>query len=137
MRGIDAHGAMAGGGASGVLIVKGEIHNVLSMMRQSTRWASVARFQLEMSADHESGLVRAFRTLQDHLQPFRDLDDVDTVEYLKPFLAVVRSVEARCVRGRAGFLRSPARGRCSGHGSCVWGGSVEGERKARARADGA
>ena len=93
--------------------VKGEIHNVLSVMRMSRRWASYERFKREMplhvsllqqtlgnfhsasSLQHETPLIRSFKTLLNHLQYYDDLTDVDAVTFLAPFLQVVQSTDTR------------------------------------------
>lgn len=71
--------------------VKGEIHNVLSMMRVNARWASADRFHREISAATQSPMMRAFKQLHDELQSVVDLADVDTVTYLLPFIMVIES----------------------------------------------
>ncbi|KAE8981691.1 hypothetical protein PF005_g23188, partial [Phytophthora fragariae] len=71
--------------------VKGEIHNVLSMMRVNARWASVDRFTQEIPASTQSPMMRAFKQLHYELQSVTDLADVDTVAYLLPFVMVIES----------------------------------------------
>ncbi|KAF4033714.1 Sec7 domain [Phytophthora infestans] len=71
--------------------VKGEIHNVLSMMRVNARWASVDRFTQEIPASTQSPMMRAFKQLHYELQSVTDLSDVDTVTYLLPFVMVIES----------------------------------------------
>ncbi|CAI5721120.1 unnamed protein product [Hyaloperonospora brassicae] len=71
--------------------VKGEIHNVLSMMRFNARWASVDRFTQEIPAATQSPMMRAFKQLHYELQSVADLADVDTVTYLLPFVMVIES----------------------------------------------
>lgn len=71
--------------------VKGEIHNVLSMMRVNARWASVDRFTQEIPASTQSPMMRAFKQLHYELQSVTDLADVDTVTYLLPFVMVIES----------------------------------------------
>uniref|UniRef100_M4BEQ7 SEC7 domain-containing protein n=1 Tax=Hyaloperonospora arabidopsidis (strain Emoy2) TaxID=559515 RepID=M4BEQ7_HYAAE len=71
--------------------VKGEIHNVLSMMRINARWASTDRFTQEIPAATQSPMMRAFKQLHYELQSVADLADVDTVTYLLPFLMVIES----------------------------------------------
>lgn len=97
--------------SNAVNCVKGEIHNVVSVMRLNRRWASEKRFQREVPLHSESPLLRAFKTLHNHVSAsslllnhqwrltffalqmdgFDDLTEVDTVEYLQPFLDVVES----------------------------------------------
>ncbi|GLD99766.1 hypothetical protein PINS_up008494 [Pythium insidiosum] len=72
-------------------VVKGEIHNVLSMMRVNARWASAERFRQEIPAATQSPLMRAFKQLHLELQSVTDLSDVDTVTYLLPFVMVIES----------------------------------------------
>ncbi|CAI5739761.1 unnamed protein product [Peronospora destructor] len=71
--------------------VKGEIHNVLSMMRVNARWASADRFTQEIPASTQSPMMRAFKQLHYELQSVTDLADVDTVTYLLPFVMVIES----------------------------------------------
>lgn len=71
--------------------VKGEIHNVLSMMRVNTLWASMDRFKEEIPASTQSPMLRAFKQLHYELQSVTDLADVDTVTYLLPFVMVIES----------------------------------------------
>lgn len=71
--------------------VKGEIHNVLSMMRVNARWASTDRFRHEIPASTQSPMMRAFKQLHYELQSVTDLADVDTVTYLLPFIMVIES----------------------------------------------
>ncbi|TMW61977.1 hypothetical protein Poli38472_009470 [Pythium oligandrum] len=71
--------------------VKGEIHNVLSMMRVNARWASADRFTQEIPAATQSPMMRAFKQLHYELQSVTDLADVDTVTYLLPFVMVIES----------------------------------------------
>ncbi|CAI5700643.1 unnamed protein product [Peronospora effusa] len=71
--------------------VKGEIHNVLSMMRVNARWASADRFTQEIPASTQSPMMRAFKQLHYELQSVTDLSDVDTVTYLLPFIMVIES----------------------------------------------
>ena len=73
--------------------VKGEIHNVLTMMRLNSRWASTRRFTTEIPLHAESPLTRGLKALHDQLtlQRFRQLTEVDTVHYLRPFVDVVTS----------------------------------------------
>ena len=76
-----------------VLCVKAEIHNVLTSLRHGSdsRWSSKKRFEHEIPLKEEHTLLRAFKELHFYLEEFDDLRDVDTVEYLKPFLQVVTS----------------------------------------------
>ena len=76
-----------------VLCVKAEIHNVLTSLRHGSdsRWSSKRRFEHEIPLKEEHTLLRAFKELHFYLEEFDDLRDVDTVEYLRPFLQVVTS----------------------------------------------
>ena len=80
--------------ANSINCVKGEIHNMLTVMRLNARWASGARFRREIPLQAESPLTRGLKALHDHLQGYCDIRDVDTVRYLTPFVAVVRSARA-------------------------------------------
>ena len=83
------------GHPNGVNIVKGEIHRCMAVMRSNQRWASEARFRQEVPLQHESSLLRGFKSLHQRLQAFNDLGDVDTVMYLSPFLDVIVSLDTR------------------------------------------
>ena len=76
-----------------VRIVKGEIHNVLSLMRLNRRYNTGARFHREIPSSAESPLVRELKTLHEDLGPYTDLQDMDTMAWLRPFLEVVESAE--------------------------------------------
>lgn len=80
--------------SNAVNCVKGEIHNVLSMMRVNQRWASGARFQREVPLHSESPLLRNFKTLHQDLESCTDLNDFDTLNYLEPFLQILESEHA-------------------------------------------
>ena len=67
---------------------------MLTVMRLNARWASGARFRREIPLQAESPLTRGLKALHDHLQGYCDIRDVDTVRYLTPFVAVVRSARA-------------------------------------------
>jgi hypothetical protein len=55
----------------------------------------------------ESPLLRSLKTLHNYLQSFDDLQDVDTVMYLQPFLDVIESQDTRCVCGWWCALHTP------------------------------
>jgi brefeldin A-resistance guanine nucleotide exchange factor 1 len=76
-----------------VRIVKGEIHNVLSLMRLNRRYNTGARFHREIPSSAESPLVRGLKALHEDLGPYTDLQDMDTMAWLRPFLEVVESAE--------------------------------------------
>jgi len=76
-----------------VSIVKGEIHNVLSLMRLNRRYSSGARFHREIAATAESPLLRGLKALHDSFAGYSDLQDMDTLVWLRPFLDVIESPE--------------------------------------------
>jgi len=76
-----------------VRIVKGEIHNVLSLMRLNRRYNHGARFHREVPAAAESPLVRGLKALHEELGPYTNLQDMDTMAWLRPFLDVIESAE--------------------------------------------
>jgi hypothetical protein len=78
---------------NGVRIVKGEIHNVLSIMRLNRRYNSSTRFLREIPATAESPLVRGLKALHESLAAYTDLKDFDTMVWLRPFLDVIESAE--------------------------------------------
>jgi brefeldin A-resistance guanine nucleotide exchange factor 1 len=78
---------------NGVRIVKGEIHNVLSIMRLNRRYNSSTRFLREIPAAAESPLVRGLKALHESLAAYTDLKDFDTMVWLRPFLDVIESAE--------------------------------------------
>ena len=53
--------------------VKGEIHNVLSVMRVNSRWASSDRFQYEIPLSSQSKFFIHFKTLHTALENHMDL----------------------------------------------------------------
>jgi len=79
------------GHQNAVNCVKGEIHNVLSVMRVNARWASNGRFKREIPSHTQSSLLRSFKKLHYDLESCIELTDVDTLSYLEPFLLVVES----------------------------------------------
>ncbi|RHY52844.1 hypothetical protein DYB38_003799 [Aphanomyces astaci] len=82
---------MVYGHPNGVNCVKGEIHNVLSVMRVNARWATAARFKREVPTHTQSALLRRFKDLHVSLEGVIDLSDVDTLNVLEPFVHVVES----------------------------------------------
>ncbi|KAF0700826.1 Aste57867_8677 [Aphanomyces stellatus] len=82
---------MVYGHPNGVNCVKGEIHNVLSVMRVNARWATAARFKREIPTHTQSALLRRFKDLHLSLEGVIDLSDVDTLNVLEPFVHVVES----------------------------------------------
>ncbi|ETV96484.1 hypothetical protein, variant [Aphanomyces invadans] len=82
---------MVYGHPNGVNCVKGEIHNVLSVMRVNARWATAARFKREVPTHTQSALLRRFKDLHVSLEGVIDLSDVDTLTVLEPFVHVVES----------------------------------------------
>jgi len=67
-----------------VRIVKGEIHNVLSLMRLNRRYSSASRFHREIPATAESPLVRELKALHDSFASYSDLQDMDTLVWPLP-----------------------------------------------------
>ncbi|KAA0168458.1 hypothetical protein FNF31_00340 [Cafeteria roenbergensis] len=80
--------------SNAVSCVKGEVHNVVSMLRLSGRWGSSSRFEREVPLEAESVLMREFKGVQDGLQGIQDLGSVDCLWYLKPFLETIVSEQA-------------------------------------------
>ena len=66
--------------------VRGEMHNVLALMR---RWARKDRFFREIPIQEESPILRSFKMLHEHMQNVSDLNKIDTTMYLKPFLEAI------------------------------------------------
>ena len=52
-------------------------------------------YGLWLPRQYESPLLRSLKTLHNYLQAFDDLQDVDTVMYLRPFLDVIESQDTR------------------------------------------
>ena len=74
------------------MCVKGEIHNVVSLLRQNRKWGSKARFQNEIPLQSESPILRSFKVLHRYMQRTADESKrVDTMRYLRPFLNVIVS----------------------------------------------
>ncbi|KAH9131937.1 hypothetical protein LEN26_007558 [Aphanomyces euteiches] len=82
---------MVYGHPNGVNCLKGEIHNVLSVMRANDRWATAARFKREIPTHTQNVLIRRFKDLHVALEGVIDLSDVDTLNVLEPFVHVVES----------------------------------------------
>jgi hypothetical protein len=70
--------------------VRGEMHNVLALMRRFDR-----TFQIPPQS---SAILKSFKILHDHMQSVSSLDAMPTATYLKPFLAAV----ADCVADEDG-----------------------------------
>lgn len=90
--------------SNAVLCVKGEIHNVLSVLRLNSRWASTERFTREVPLHAESPLARAFKGLHGHLEEVDDLANVDTVRCV--FLTISCSHRLVLAEVRAIFASS-------------------------------
>ena len=80
-------------GASSVAVLKGEIHNVLALMRANARYSAVWRFTRESPDNKENPLVAGLKSLHETLVNVRDIADVDTVDWLKPFLDIIVTPE--------------------------------------------
>lgn len=76
---------------NGVTCIKGEIHNILTLLRLHTRWASSTRFSSEFLIQDESPLIQSFRCLNEQLEGIYDLRTVDCVTYLEPFHQIIVS----------------------------------------------
>ena len=79
---------------NGVTCIKGEVHNIMTLLRLNTRWAAPARFSGELLIQNESPLIRSFRRLNERLEGIYDLRSVDCVSYLLPFHQVIISEHA-------------------------------------------
>lgn len=77
--------SMRSSSLSDINCVKGEIHNVLTIMRLNSRWASPLRFEKEMPLQSESPLMRGLKALHDKLtmHGYHSLGEVDTVHFLQ------------------------------------------------------
>jgi brefeldin A-resistance guanine nucleotide exchange factor 1 len=80
-------------GSSSVAVLKGEIHNVLALMRANARYSAVWRFTRESPDNKENPLVAGLKSLHESLVNVRDLSDADTVDWLKPFLDIIVTPE--------------------------------------------
>lgn len=80
-------------GSSSVAVLKGEIHNVLALMRANARYSAVWRFTRESPDNKENPLVAGLKSLHESLVNVRDLSDLDTVDWLKPFLDIIVTPE--------------------------------------------
>lgn len=70
---------------NGIFVVKGEISIILTAMRRGNRWSS------HHQDDDQDPLIKAFQELKDLLNTLEDLRLIDPVDYLAPFLKVIRS----------------------------------------------
>lgn len=73
-----------------VAAVKGEIHNLLSVLRLNSRWASSERFVEEIPLHAESSLTRDLKGLHEYLQE-KEGRGVDALAIVSPFVAVMQS----------------------------------------------
>jgi len=80
-------------GSSSVAVLKGEIHNVLALMRANARYSAVWRFTRESPDNKENPLVAGLKSLHESLVNVRDVSDADTVDWLKPFLDIIVTPE--------------------------------------------
>lgn len=76
---------------NGVTCIKGEIHNITTLLRLNTRWGSTARFSRELLILDESPLMQSFRHLNEQLEGIFNLRNVDCIIYLQPFHDVIVS----------------------------------------------
>jgi golgi-specific brefeldin A-resistance guanine nucleotide exchange factor 1 len=72
-------------------IFSGEVHNIMTLLRLNSRWASLGRFSRELLIQDESLFIRSFRELNDQLEGIFDLKEVNCVTYLMPFSQVITS----------------------------------------------
>lgn len=79
---------------NGVTCIKGEIHSIMTLMRLNTRWSQVNKVARDTSYSEEDSLVQSFRKLNEYLEGFYDLRDVDCVMYIMPFHNVIVSEKA-------------------------------------------
>lgn len=82
------------GGINGVTCIKGEIHSIMTLMRLNTRWSQVSKTARDTSYGDEDSLVQSFRKLNEYLEGYYDLRDVDCVMYIMPFHNVIVSEKA-------------------------------------------
>ena len=82
------------GGINGVTCIKGEIHSIMTLMRLNTRWSQVSKTARDTSYGDEDPLVQSFRKLNEYLESFYDLREVDCVMYIMPFHNVIVSEKA-------------------------------------------
>ena len=77
---------------NGVTCIKGEVHNIMTMLRLNSRWASASRFSSELLIQRESPMVQSFRRLNEYLEGTFDLKDIDCVVYLLPFHQIIGTI---------------------------------------------
>ncbi|KAJ8613885.1 hypothetical protein CTAYLR_008690 [Chrysophaeum taylorii] len=73
-----------------VVVIKGEVHNLLSVLRLNARWASEERFVREIPLHAESSVTRDLKALHEYLQE-KGEREVDTLLIVSPFVAVLTS----------------------------------------------
>jgi len=74
-------------------VIKGEIHNVLNVMRADTRYASPVRFSEELPLD-EHPLLNSLRDLHEKVSRWETAEEpMDVVAYLTPFCSAVSGRE--------------------------------------------
>eukprot|EP00941_MAST-03F_sp_MAST-3F-sp1_P003286 g3286.t1 len=78
-------------GSRAIKAVKGELHNVLSLMRRSEQiGSSKARFSREIPLKEENHLLRLFKEVHESLHAVQDLNSIPALKYLSPFLISIR-----------------------------------------------
>eukprot|EP00939_MAST-03C_sp_MAST-3C-sp1_P004558 g4558.t1 len=70
--------------------LKGEVHNMLSLMRRKRIGSSKARFHSEIPLTEESDIYRQFKVVQETLQRVSFLDKLEVATYMDPFLMGIR-----------------------------------------------
>ena len=74
-------------------VIKGEIHNVLNVMRADARYASPLRFSEELPSD-EHPLLNSLRDLHEKVSRWETAEEpMDVVAYLTPFCSAVSGRE--------------------------------------------
>ena len=79
---------------NGVTCIKGEIHNIMTLLRLNTRWVAPTRFTRELLIQDESPMVQSFRLLNEYLEGTFILRNVDCLVYLHPFHQIIISEQA-------------------------------------------
>jgi len=78
----------------GVSCIKGEIHSLLTLLRLHTKWATNSNRSSDYAMNEESDLIVAFRNLNEYLEGYYDLKEVDCVNYIHPFHQIIVSEKA-------------------------------------------
>ncbi|KAK8805482.1 hypothetical protein WA158_002138 [Blastocystis sp. Blastoise] len=71
--------------------IKGEIYNILSLLRLESNWESNSRFYREVPLENDTPLTKMFKSLNEELSNYDTIRELDPMVYLAPFLILIRT----------------------------------------------